>query len=117
MSDNKLKVIDDSALDFASDDVEFKKEIMTLFINSAEEYLEGLETSLEEEDNDRWYSISHTFKGSAGIVGAKQFSLLLAKAQMAKDFSYFEKKEILVEIKKQYLEVDQCAKQIIQSFN
>lgn len=66
----KIVVDIDKFHEFVSNDKDQCKEMASLFILQAEEYLQELVSAHEHDALDEWRDVTHKFKGMAGFVGA-----------------------------------------------
>jgi HPt (histidine-containing phosphotransfer) domain-containing protein len=66
----KLVVDIDKFHEFASGDVETRKEMAELFVDQAQLYLQELLSAHECDEVEEWRDVAHKFKGMAGFAGA-----------------------------------------------
>jgi HPt (histidine-containing phosphotransfer) domain-containing protein len=83
------------------DDIEFEKELFSIFVQNADKNFAKMEQTLEK-DNQGWYMSSHAFKGAAASVGAFELSKILEGAQKAMESSAEEKAKILAKAKEEF---------------
>ena len=84
------------------DDIEFEKELFTIFLENASRNIEKMEESLDISRYNFWYMASHAFKGSAASIGAFELSKSLETAQKSAEQSSEIKSDILKTVKEEY---------------
>lgn len=62
-------------------DVELEKELFSIFLSSARECLDGLASSMEQEQSSAWKRHAHALKGICLNLGAEHFGELCRQAQ------------------------------------
>lgn len=80
-------------------DNDFEKDLLKIFIQSADNDVGKMEKSLGNPRCDDWYLSSHSFKGAAASMGAFSLAKSLEYAQFHKDDPDDKKLIILAEIK------------------
>ncbi len=76
-------------------DIEFKKELFTIFCENVKRNIAKMEDALESSNNNSWYMAAHAFKGSAASIGAFNLSKIMEYAQKNPEESRDKKIEIL----------------------
>lgn len=66
---------------FTDGDPEEEKALIELFITNAEETIEEIKQSMEDNNNQLWEQTVHRLKGSAGNLGAQALSEICAEAE------------------------------------
>lgn len=82
-------------------DVEFEKELFTIFADNAKRNAEKMEEAIKSSNDNSWYMASHAFKGAAASVGAFDLSKILEYAQKHPEENYEQKTELLKKIKEE----------------
>ncbi len=77
------------------DDKEFKKELLTLFLENIDDNIIKIEDTLKAGDKEGWYKAVHQLNGSAGVIGAFNLSKILEYAKTHVDDDYEQKLEIV----------------------
>ncbi len=77
-SDKKKDVVFDKSdfLERTMNDLELGKQVLTMFMQTGSDLLAELENVVEEKDSEAIMRIAHSFKGSAGNIGAKRLACL-----------------------------------------
>lgn len=84
------------------DDIEFERELFTIFLENANRNIEKMEESLDISRYNFWYMASHAFKGSAASIGAFELSKALETAQKSAEQSSEVKSEIIKKVKEEF---------------
>ncbi len=82
-------------------DIEFEKELFSIFIENANRNFARMEETLKS-DNQGWYMASHAFKGAAASIGAFDLSKILETAQKSMEASSEVKSQILAQAKEEF---------------
>lgn len=97
---DNTEVIDIEFLEgVVENDIEFKRELLEIFLENANNNLIKLQKAVEENDNSGWHMTSHAFKGSAASIGAFSLAKLLEYCQKNPEVPKQEKVELLREIR------------------
>lgn len=83
-------------------DAEFKRELLEIFIESAQLNLNKLKDAISTNDNNSWYMAAHAFKGAATSIGAFNLSQKLEHAQKHPEENTDHKKKTLDAIEKDF---------------
>ena len=67
--------------DFTGGDVQLEKELATLFVVTAEQYIKQLAAALDQAET--WRKAAHALKGASGNIGAKALYTLALRAEQA----------------------------------
>jgi HPt (histidine-containing phosphotransfer) domain-containing protein len=84
------------------DDIEFERELFTIFLENANRNIEKMEESLDISRYNFWYMASHAFKGSAASIGAFELSKALETAQKSAEQSAEVKAGIIQKVKEEF---------------
>lgn len=95
-------------------DVEFEKELFSIFIENANRNINKMEDSIKDGDNNSWYMASHAFKGSSASIGAFDLSKVLENAQRNPEGTNEEKTEILKQIREEFKNVSDFISQELE---
>jgi len=99
----------------SGDDLDFQKDLITLFLNNAAKNIAKMEQSLTLTSNDidskTWYAAAHSLKGASSSVGAFPMSKMLEYAQNHHKDDSKNKIDILSDIK---IELERVSKFINQ---
>jgi HPt (histidine-containing phosphotransfer) domain-containing protein len=85
------------------DDIDFKKELFSIFIENANRNIVKMEDAVKDNDNNSWYMASHAFKGASASIGAFDLSRVLEYAQKHPEDSVEQKAETIKKIKEELL--------------
>lgn len=83
------------------DDLDFQKELFSIFVENAERNVKKMEDALKDKDNNSWYMSSHAFKGAAASIGAFDLSKVLEYAQKHPEDSDKVKNEIIEKVREE----------------
>jgi len=86
-------------------DIEFQKELFSIFVENAQRNLDKLSDALKNKDNNAWYMAAHAFKGTAASIGAFDLSKNLERAQKNPEDNDKNKQAIIDEVSKELKEV------------
>lgn len=86
-------------------DVDFERDLLKIFIESAQNDMKKMQESLDSPESNDWYLSSHSFKGSAASIGAFHLAKVLEYAQMHKDDTVDLKEKTLQEIRQKATQV------------
>lgn len=91
--------------EYADNDFETQKELVSAFYKKSKEDLEKLRQNSVDGHSIAWIEAAHTMKGGSSYVGAKQLTELCDKAQIMEDTSKKEKSLLLNQINHEYQKV------------
>lgn len=100
MSD-KVSVDREFLNSIVDNDLDFQKELFSIFIENAERNIKKMEDALKAKDNNAWYMSSHAFKGAAASIGAFPLSKVLEYAQKHPEDTEKVKREIIDKVKQE----------------
>jgi len=92
-------------------DPEREKELFQIFIESADECLEGMKNSRDPGGENNWRTQAHAFKGMSLNLGAGELGRLCAEAQKNPAAPREEKDRMLAEISAEYNKVKEFLQQ------
>jgi HPt (histidine-containing phosphotransfer) domain-containing protein len=84
------------------DDIEFKKELFSIFVENANRNIVKMEEAIKDGDNNSWYMASHAFKGASASIGAFDLSRVLEYAQKNPEDNLEQKIETIKKIKEEF---------------
>lgn len=102
---------DDPALDMeflreaTLGDRDFERELFILFLDSTKVTIDRLEQAFKNKDNDAWYSMAHSIKGSSSSIGAFYLSKISEYAQLHPKEENDKKSKVLADIKAEFQRV------------
>lgn len=100
-NNNKVAVDREFLMSVIENDVEFERELFSIFTENASRNFIKMEESIGK-DNQAWYMSSHAFKGAAASIGAFDLSRILETAQKSMDADSETKSKILAEAKEEF---------------
>lgn len=99
---NKKAVDVEFLRNIIENDIEFEKELLTIFLENAHRNLVKMEDAMTSEDNNSWYMAAHAFKGASASIGAFNLSQLLEYAQKHPEENLEKKNKTLTDIKDEF---------------
>ncbi len=85
---------------------EFLKEIFQSFIDDTEVLIQEIETSVEEDDFDTYYTAIHTLKGLSGTIGCSRiFNLLKIMDSLNKEQDFSKSKQLVGDLRNMFGEL------------
>lgn len=86
---------------FTDGDKEEEQALFTLYLDQAQQSVQILKSSISEQDNEKWRSEAHRFKGSSANFGATKLQELCEAAEMNYEEGVADLKVRLVSIQKE----------------
>jgi HPt (histidine-containing phosphotransfer) domain-containing protein len=83
-------------------DIEFEKELFTIFSENAARNIGKMEEAIRSGDSNSWYMAAHAFKGASASIGAFDLSKILEYAQKHPEENLGQKNELLDKIREEF---------------
>lgn len=98
-------------LQYSDGDREAIRNLIDVFLKTADESLKTLEDNATDGVNQSWIHAAHKLKGSSSFMGAEKLRSLCGEAQNMAAANSNRKTKILDQIKQQYAAVEKILKE------